>query len=90
MIIPNAIIKGTLIRRYKRFLADVKICSGNDIGQEITVHIANPGSMLTLARPDAVIWLSHANNPKRKLQYSWHIEQTPDGHYVGVDTTYPT
>ena len=66
MRFPAPLIPATLISRYKRFLADVALPSG----ETLTVHCANPGSMLGLAAPGARVWLSKSANLKRKLGYS--------------------
>ncbi len=63
------LIGGTLIRRYKRFLADVRL----DDGREVTAHCPNPGSMRTCAEPGWRVLLSPANNPARKLKWTWEI-----------------
>lgn len=78
---PSPLIPARLLRRYKRFLADMVL----EDGSEITAHCANPGSMLALATPGHRCWLSHNPGPKRKLAYSWEIEETPTG-CVGVNT----
>lgn len=88
MKFPNPLIKGTLIKRYKRFLADVTL----ETGEEITAHCANPGSMLGLKDPGSTVWLSPATNPKRKLKYSWELIETNDFNkktLVGINTSLP-
>ncbi|MBM3508849.1 MAG: DNA/RNA nuclease SfsA [Alphaproteobacteria bacterium] len=65
----SPLVRGRLVRRYKRFLADVEL----DGGQTVTAHCANPGSMLGVASPGAEVWLSRAANPKRKLALTWEL-----------------
>lgn len=80
MRFPAPLIPATLRRRYKRFLA------------EVTVHVANPGSMLGLMTPGARVWLSKSENPKRKLVHSWELVEADFGggpELVGVNTTQP-
>ena len=67
MQFPNPLVKAQLVRRYKRFLTDAKLESG----EIVTAHCANPGSMIGLTEPGAEIWLSPAQNPQRKLRWSW-------------------
>lgn len=75
---------GTLIKRYKRFLADVKL----DNGEIVTAHCANSGSMLTLKKEGSDVWLSPAVNPKAKLDYKWEIIKA-EGTLVGINTSLP-
>lgn len=85
MQLPRPLIRATLIRRYKRFLADARLVSG----EEITAHVANPGSMLGLNAPGLPIWLSKSDDPKRKLKYSWELAELPVGKLCGVSTNHP-
>ncbi len=84
MQFPDPLIHGTLLRRYKRFLADILL----DDGQEITAHCANPGAMLGLTKEGSEVWLSPSRNPKRKLKYSWELMYA-DGGLVGINTAHP-
>ena len=72
------LIPATLLRRYKRFLADMRM----EDGSILTVHCANPGSMLSLAVAGRRCWLSHHAGTARKLEYSWELEEAPtrSGH----------
>lgn len=84
MQFPDPLRRATLIRRYKRFLADVRF----DDGEEVTAHIANPGAMTGLAEPGLEVWLSPARNPARKLKWSWELARI-DERLVGVNTAWP-
>jgi sugar fermentation stimulation protein A len=76
--------RGTLVRRYKRFLSDVTLADGN----QVTAHVANPGAMLGLADPGLEVWLSHAPKPSRKLAWSWELARIGGG-LVGINTMHP-
>lgn len=84
MRFPSPLTEGTLVRRYKRFLADVQLPSG----EIVTVHCANPGSMIGLAEPGMRVLLSRAANPARKLPWSWELVEA-DGALVGINTAHP-
>lgn len=72
----------TLIKRYKRFLADVTLPNG----EEITIHCANTGAMTGCATPGDTVWYSTSNNTKRKYPHSWELTQTEKGHFICINT----
>lgn len=78
----SSLIHGTLIKRYKRFLADVVL----DDGTTITAHCPNSGSMMGLKAEGASVWLSTSNNPKRKLAYTWELADTGSS-LVGIHSS---
>jgi sugar fermentation stimulation protein A len=84
MKFPDPLIRGKLIKRYKRFLSDVEL----ETGEIVIAHCANPGSMLSLNEPGAEVWLSPARNPKRKLKYTWELVRIGGG-LVGINTSLP-
>ncbi len=84
MRFPDSLIPGRLVRRYKRFLADVELAGG----EVVVAHCANPGAMLGLLEAGAPVWLSPARNPARKLKYSWELVEA-NGGLVGINTGHP-
>ena len=88
MHFASPLIPATLIRRYKRFLADVVLPSG----EATTVHVANPGAMTGLAAPGARVFLSKSANAARKLPLSWELVEVDLGvgrELVGINTANP-
>lgn len=78
------LVEGRLIRRYKRFLADVELSGG----RVVTAHCPNSGSMKGCAHPGGRVWLSHSNNPSRKLAYTWELAEV-GGFMIGLNTGLP-
>ena len=84
MTFAAPLIPGTLIRRYKRFLADVEIGDG----RRVTAHCPNPGAMLGLAEPGLKVWVEPNDDPRRKLGFAWRLVEL-GGRFVGIDTGLP-
>ena len=72
----------TLIKRYKRFLADVVTPSG----QVFTLHCPNTGAMTGCATPGDTVWYSTSENTKRKYPHTWELTQTQNGAFICVNT----
>lgn len=79
---PTPLVSGRLIKRYKRFLADVML----DDGREITAHSPNTGSMLGCAEAGQRVWVRDTQNPQRKYPYAWEQTQTDEGTLIGINT----
>lgn len=84
MVFERKLLPGTLIRRYKRFLAEVRLESG----ETVWAHCPNSGSMKGVNIPSNPVLLSHHPDPKRHLQYTWEMIHI-DGGWVGVNTMIP-
>jgi len=78
------LIPGKLVKRYKRFLADVVLADG----REVTAHCPNSGRMIACSQPGRPVYLSQHDNPKRKLKYTWELIDMPTS-LVGVNTQLP-
>lgn len=78
----QVLLPGTLLRRYQRFLADVRL----DDGRRVTAHTPNTGAMLGCCEPGARVWLSDSGNPGRKYPLGWELVETAPGALTGVNT----
>ncbi len=74
--------EGRLVRRYKRFLADIETLHG----EQLTIHCPNTGSMLNCMVEGGQVWFSRSNDPKRKLPGTWEIGETPQGRLACINT----
>lgn len=84
MKFQNKLVHGTLIKRYKRFLADVKL----DDGTEVVAHCTNSGSMKSCLEDGAEVYLTPVNDPKRKTKFTWEMIKI-NGDWVGINTGNP-
>jgi sugar fermentation stimulation protein A len=78
------LISGRLIKRYKRFLADIEL----ETGEIITAHCPNTGLMTGICTPNSLVQVSKSDNPKRKLPYTWEMIQV-NSTWVGTNTAIP-
>lgn len=85
MKISPAFEQATLLKRYKRFLTDIRLASG----EELTIHCPNTGSMKNCWAAETPCWFSRSNDPKRKLPGTLEVTTTPDGFLTGVNTHRP-
>ena len=82
MLFTPPLQSATLIKRYKRFLADVVTPEG----QELTLHCPNTGAMTGCAAPGDTVWYSTSDNPKRKYAHTWELTETQQGAVICVNT----
>jgi sugar fermentation stimulation protein A len=88
VLLPSPLVRGRLIRRYKRFLADVAL----DAGGEITAACPNTGAMLGLDAPGSVVWLSVSDSPSRMYRHTWELVELDNGAtpaLVGINPMRP-
>ena len=88
MRFPAPLIPGRLVQRYKRFLADVRL----DTGEAVTATCPNTGSMMGLVAPGSRVWLSTSDSPTRKYRHTWEMVEADLGkgpHLVGINTNHP-
>jgi sugar fermentation stimulation protein A len=88
MRLPGPLIRGTLIQRYKRFLADVRLGDG----RLVTASCPNTGSMIGLTAPGSAVWLSESDSPTRKYRHTWELVEADLGKgptLVGINTGHP-
>lgn len=88
MQFPSPLICGTLVKRYKRFLADVELADGTSI----TATCPNTGSMKGLCDPGIAVWLSESDSPTRKYRHTWELVELSTGKsrtLVGINTGHP-
>ena len=84
MLFPSPLQPGVLLRRYKRFLADIRL----DTGEKLTAHCPNPGSMMGVAPTGARAWVSRSPSKTRKLPFTFELIEI-DGALVAINTHNP-
>ncbi|WP_114964535.1 DNA/RNA nuclease SfsA [Alkalilacustris brevis] len=86
MRFQTPLVPARLVRRYKRFLADMVLEAD---GREVVAHCPNPGAMLGLADPGMRCWLEPNDDPRKKLGFGWRLVELPGGHMAGIDAGLP-
>ncbi|MBE2169598.1 MULTISPECIES: DNA/RNA nuclease SfsA [unclassified Cobetia] len=76
-MVLEGLYRGRLIRRYKRFFAEVELLEGERAGEVVTAHCPNTGSMRAVCVEGCEVWLSPSDNPKRKLAWTWELIRLP-------------
>ena len=84
MNFSTPLVHGILIRRYKRFLSDIEL----DTGDQVVAHCTNSGSMKSCLEEGAEVWISPVNDPKRKTKFTWEMIRIGSG-WVGINTAHP-
>lgn len=84
MIFESELVRGTLLRRYQRFFADVRL----DSGEVITAHCTNTGSMMGCKEPGSAVYVSRSANGNRKLAFTWELIRSRRA-WVGINTMHP-
>ena len=84
MRFPSRLIRGTLVQRYQRFLADVRLPGG----EIVTAHCTNTGSMIGCKEPGSVVYISRSDKKGRRLLYTWEIVEV-GRTWVGINTMHP-
>lgn len=84
MLFQDKLVHGTLIKRFKRFLADVRL----DDGTEVVAHCTNSGSMKSCLENGAEVYLTPVTNPKRWTKFTWEMIKI-NGSWVGINTGNP-
>ena len=86
MIFAPRLRRGVLLRRYKRFLADVDAPDGDGGRKRMTIHCANTGAMTGCATPGSAVWFSTSANPRRKYAHTLELVRDAEGDLIGVNT----
>jgi sugar fermentation stimulation protein A len=84
MIYDKKLVHGIFIRRYKRFLADIRLADG----QVVTAHCTSSGSMKSCLAEGAEVYLSPVSDPLRKTRFTWEMIKI-NGNWVGINTSVP-